>query len=951
MKKMSLLLLIVLAMFLSTNLFAQSRTVSQELYDIGGEYPGNVVYPPDDGSVYFRTWITARPTFVLDSREHGHLQVIANVAGGRFLCTVNIGNFEAIGAFPPWQAGETLVFDIYREVDDELVGIAYREWVITAGTSPAFLYDGEAIALVPPPAVLFDSNDPDFYTVETSAAVSLLAGYPDGDNIYQADGWTYGEYWEIEFSVEGVISDIALSAQLNRQFVSPAPTAAKGPQYWVLGFSYDGGTTWALDWNLWEEFIELPNNQNWVSWNYTIPYPVVRDSDNVIVRFHAGSEPTANGWAGIKDVLVTAEVEVEEEPQFTLTVNEPVGEGAVSVDGVEIVDYPFTADYDEDTDVVLFATPAEFWEFDKWVVEGVEITDNPYTLTMDDDKVVVAHFEEIILLPPVAAENPFPEDGAIDVPIDTGGGFDYNETPGYIVPLGGFLVNIWIGEDTSESPDFMIPIDWDGFGEYAFGIPEGVELEYLTIYSWQVIPQAPAERSISNRTRAERSSRDTAAREITAPRTRAERSSRNTATRDYPIWSFTTEMPPIEIYTLTIDIEGEGMIELDGVEIETPYEEEWGETTPITLEAFAADGWLFVEWMINEIVFDENPVTFVMDEDITVIAHFEEEPVTVIPPGPGGEIAGVPAEHNWPDPIPYNPEPADPPDPPEGYESQLLFAVTLPIGDPGETITFTFGLTDIPYGWFYAGGEWSPAIPNNWSDPPEGYIVMVIPLPQGREDVIIMLGDEEEDPPLPVELSSFTASEIANMFVELQWVTETETNLLGYHVFRGSNNELTEAEKINYYIIEAANSSETTTYTYIDENVLPGNTYYYWLQYIDNDLTSGFHGPVAVTLNEEPDVPPVEYVTRLRQNYPNPFNPETTIEYSLREDVDMMELKIYNVLGQEVRTLFSGSRSKGEYTVVWDGKDNFGRSVTSGIYFYRMTTPNFNKINKMMLLK
>jgi hypothetical protein len=87
-------------------------------------------------------------------------------------------------------------------------------------------------------------------------------------------------------------------------------------------------------------------------------------------------------------------------------------------------------------------------------------------------------------------------------------------------------------------------------------------------------------------------------------------------------------------------------------------------------------------------------------------------------------------------------------------------------------------------------------------------------------------------------------------------------------------------------------------------------------------------------------------------NYPNPFNPETTIKYSLQEDVESMELRIYNIRGQLVRTLIEGApHQKGEYQVIWDGKNDSGRPVTSGVYFYRMTTPDFDQFNKMLLLK
>jgi len=65
----------------------------------------------------------------------------------------------------------------------------------------------------------------------------------------------------------------------------------------------------------------------------------------------------------------------------------------------------------------------------------------------------------------------------------------------------------------------------------------------------------------------------------------------------------------------------------------------------------------------------------------------------------------------------------------------------------------------------------------------------------------------------------------------------------------------------------------------------------------------------------------------------------------------MMELKIYNIMGQLVRTLHSGTHNKGEFELVWNGKDNNDRNVPSGIYFYRLRTPNYDRINKMMFVK
>lgn len=88
----------------------------------------------------------------------------------------------------------------------------------------------------------------------------------------------------------------------------------------------------------------------------------------------------------------------------------------------------------------------------------------------------------------------------------------------------------------------------------------------------------------------------------------------------------------------------------------------------------------------------------------------------------------------------------------------------------------------------------------------------------------------------------------------------------------------------------------------------------------------------------------------LSQNYPNPFNPSTTIEYSVQK-AGNVQIKIHNTLGQLVRTLVNESRPAGEYSTAWDGKNDSGRKVTSGQYFYQLQVEDFISTKKMLLLK
>ena len=88
----------------------------------------------------------------------------------------------------------------------------------------------------------------------------------------------------------------------------------------------------------------------------------------------------------------------------------------------------------------------------------------------------------------------------------------------------------------------------------------------------------------------------------------------------------------------------------------------------------------------------------------------------------------------------------------------------------------------------------------------------------------------------------------------------------------------------------------------------------------------------------------------LSQNYPNPFNPETTIRFALTS-AQHATLTVYNVTGQKVRTLVQGTIQAGQQSVVWDGRDDSGNAVASGIYFYRLSTDEETQSRKMVFLK
>ncbi|MCK4655307.1 MAG: T9SS type A sorting domain-containing protein, partial [Candidatus Cloacimonetes bacterium] len=90
--------------------------------------------------------------------------------------------------------------------------------------------------------------------------------------------------------------------------------------------------------------------------------------------------------------------------------------------------------------------------------------------------------------------------------------------------------------------------------------------------------------------------------------------------------------------------------------------------------------------------------------------------------------------------------------------------------------------------------------------------------------------------------------------------------------------------------------------------------------------------------------------TSLSQNYPNPFNPETKIVFSLPEDGEV-KLEIYNIKGQKVKTLMDCYTSHGDYELIWDGRDDNRKRVSSGVYFYQLKTKDIEFTKKMLLLK
>jgi hypothetical protein len=158
----------------------------------------------------------------------------------------------------------------------------------------------------------------------------------------------------------------------------------------------------------------------------------------------------------------------------------------------------------------------------------------------------------------------------------------------------------------------------------------------------------------------------------------------------------------------------------------------------------------------------------------------------------------------------------------------------------------------------------------------------------------------------------------------------------------------------NFTIISGASYIEAPTawteYTY-DLSSYGRVPIYVGIQCLSNDAFIFFVDDVTVTggtPNDDNTVPVV--ATELRGNFPNPFNPTTTISYSVKTP-EAVTIEIFNVKGQLIKTLVSEAKEAGNHTVVWNGDDNSGRRVSSGIYYYKMSAGKYSSTRKMVMMK
>ena len=206
------------------------------------------------------------------------------------------------------------------------------------------------------------------------------------------------------------------------------------------------------------------------------------------------------------------------------------------------------------------------------------------------------------------------------------------------------------------------------------------------------------------------------------------------------------------------------------------------------------------------------------------------------------------------------------------------------------------------------------------------------------------------DPPsTAVELTSFVAVGRDDE-ISVEWLTATEINNAGFNLYRATNEEAAWA-KINTRMIPARGDAlQGTSYSFADTEVIPGITYYYWLEDVDLKGGSRRHGPVSATLGHDRNTGLIPAVFSLGENHPNPFRVATEIRYGLPVEADV-NLSVFNVMGQRVATVVDGTQSAGYKIVVWDGSSQSGVRSPDGIYFCRLQARDFVEIRKMILAR
>jgi hypothetical protein len=150
----------------------------------------------------------------------------------------------------------------------------------------------------------------------------------------------------------------------------------------------------------------------------------------------------------------------------------------------------------------------------------------------------------------------------------------------------------------------------------------------------------------------------------------------------------------------------------------------------------------------------------------------------------------------------------------------------------------------------------------------------------------------------------------------------------------------------NYEIIDAGYTDTSGAVTLDIAGAPPASQYiltitgYNRITHIDTITVLG----IAEAPNDRP------FLTRLNKNFPDPFNAHTVISFELSKS-EKVSIEIYNCTGRKIRTLVQGEMDMGIHTISWNARDKCGKQVPSGVYFCRLSTPDFDSVRKLHLIK
>jgi len=197
----------------------------------------------------------------------------------------------------------------------------------------------------------------------------------------------------------------------------------------------------------------------------------------------------------------------------------------------------------------------------------------------------------------------------------------------------------------------------------------------------------------------------------------------------------------------------------------------------------------------------------------------------------------------------------------------------------------------------------------------------------------------EGDLSLPVQGIEMMATQTNGGTVTVEWMTQSELNCRGFHVWRSTERNADYARITTELIPGQGTTSNAHEYYYVDNQVQQGIVFWYKIEEISTSGRSIFHGPVQCICSNIPED------FHLSQNYPNPFNPETTIAFDVKESCDV-SLVLYDLLGRQVAVLIQEKYHPGSFEFSFDASH-----LSAGIYFYRIQMGTYQSVRKMVVLK